>query len=293
LSVTAFRDYLACPLRFYLRHVLRMETLDDAKDGPDALDFGSMVHDALDRMGREESIRTSRDAAAISAFLADAVREWVRTQFGGTHALPVAIAMEAALQRLAALAGVQAGLAAEGWEIVQTENRFTLELDGVTVSGRIDRVDRHRESGLLRIMDYKTSDTARSPAAAHTGTVREDTPETAQVSLGGKTRRWIDLQLPLYDLLYRAATGYTGPLQLAYFNLPKAVTETGVSVWDELDGRLVSSARDCAAEVCRLVRAGVYWPPRDRVEYDDFERLFPAAVTACMTPPLAHAGEAT
>ncbi|MFZ4482328.1 MAG: PD-(D/E)XK nuclease family protein [Rhodoferax sp.] len=47
LSVTAFRDYLECPFRFYLRHVLGMESVDDLKTEPDAMEFGQLIHHAL------------------------------------------------------------------------------------------------------------------------------------------------------------------------------------------------------------------------------------------------------
>ena len=48
MSVTQFIDYLRCPFRFYLKHVLRMEPFDAARDEMDARGFGSLIHDSIE-----------------------------------------------------------------------------------------------------------------------------------------------------------------------------------------------------------------------------------------------------
>ena len=54
LRVTAFADYLKCPLRFYLKHVLGMRKFESPKTEMDALDFGNVLHKALENFAREE-----------------------------------------------------------------------------------------------------------------------------------------------------------------------------------------------------------------------------------------------
>ncbi|NQU39918.1 MAG: PD-(D/E)XK nuclease family protein [Lentisphaerae bacterium] len=272
LSVTAFRDYLACPFRFYLRRILRMEPQDDRKRAPDALDFGIMVHEALQRMGENEELRTCSDARLLTSFLTEQVERYVTRQFGAAPALPIRMAMHAAQQRLEAAAHVQATLAADGWEIIAAETAFSRELGGLTLKGKIDRIDRHRDSGALRLIDYKSKDTSEWPAATHLGTQREDTPEFAQVMVDGKPKRWIDLQLPLYAIFGVEAS--ETPPEPAYFNLPRAISETALLPWPTFDADLASSALDCAEAVTALIRAGTFWPPAERVDYDDFESLF-------------------
>jgi len=285
MSVTAFRAYLACPFRYYLGRELRMEALDDAKTNLDAFDFGNLVHDALEAMGCDDSPRTCDDSARLEAFLLQRADAWVRARYGPRPSLPVLVTLEAAKQRLAAAARVQAQLAADGWEIIRTESTLACVLGGVTIKGKVDRVDRNRRTGVLRIIDYKTSDTATSPAEAHLAAVADDTPDYQQVVVAGKRRRWIDLQLPLYDLLAAADEELAGDRELAYFGLPKAVGHTGVTVWDELTADMLGSSRECAGEIVKRVCRGEFWPPAQRLRYDDFASLLPQAVDECVAPP--------
>lgn len=45
LHVTAFKDYLACPYRFYLKHVLELEVLNDRSIELSARWFGTVAHE--------------------------------------------------------------------------------------------------------------------------------------------------------------------------------------------------------------------------------------------------------
>jgi len=285
LSATQFRDYLACPFRFYLRHVLGMEPLDDEKPGPDELDFGSLVHAVLEKMGQSRALWRCPDEERLGGRLAAEAERWLRARYGRALSLPLTLALEAARNRLAWAARAQVRLVREGWDVVQTERKCEIELGGMRVVGKLDRLDRHRQTGAVRIVDYKTSDKASPPAAAHLGPAREDTPDYARTAVGGKARRWTDLQLPLYRLM-AAADGEAGrEAQVAYFNLPKAAGETGVAPWAELDADLLDSARRCALGVAEKIRNRVFWPPAARVAYDDFERLHAGAIEECFEAP--------
>ncbi len=281
LHVTSFRDYLACPFRFYLKHILKMEGMDDQMMSMDAMDFGNLVHDALRRMADEKEMRTCRHPKQLGDFLRDAAEDWVNERFGKSRPLAVSMQLEAAQQRLVAAAHVQADLAEQGWEIQEAEVSLEMELGGITVSGRIDRIDRNAETGLIRVMDYKTSDKAEDPAAAHFATVREDTREYALLEFEGKDKRWKDLQLPLYGLLLRAHGRLPSPCELGYFSLPKALTKTDVLVGQGFNTELLYAAERCAKGVIEDIRARRFWPPAERIEYDDFEALFPASAEEC------------
>jgi ATP-dependent helicase/nuclease subunit B len=272
LSVTAFRDYLACPFRFYLKHVLGMEALDDAKREPDALDFGNLIHDALRDMALDPAQNESDNPEALGAFLAARAADWVGERFGAIPSLAVSVALDAAVQRLRAAARVQAELRRTGWRIRQAEHRLEVEFEGVTVVGRIDRVDLHPETGRVRVIDYKTSDTPVLPAKAHLAACRADTPDAWRLLQEKRAGRWIDLQLPLYLILLSDSLGDN--VETAYFNLPKAVTDTGVAPWNGLDASVRASAETCARDVIRRIRERAYWPPADRVDRDDFASLF-------------------
>ena len=297
MSVTAFAAYLDCPFRFYLKNVLEMEPLDDWKAEPDPLDFGSLIHQAVEDMGRERKLRRCADPEPLAAFLRGSLERAVAARFGARPPLPVTVLLESARERLSALARLQAQLAAEGWEIAHTETKHTATVHGLVISGRIDRVDRHIKTGALRILDYKTSDSAKPAAEAHLAAPRDETPEFARVTVGGKARRWINLQLPLYRLLFSAAQPLDGAaMELGYINIPKAVTETAVSLWPEFTDDLYQSAMRCAESIVDAIREGRFWPPSPRPQYDDFETLFfgqdPALhATEPVVTPSRRAGE--
>jgi ATP-dependent helicase/nuclease subunit B len=289
LSVTAFRSYLACPFRFYLGNVLNMRALDDSKRELDALDFGSLVHASLEEMGTTD-IWQCDDEDAIADFLIAYIEGAVSRRFPRPAPLPVQVSLDAARQRLRQAARVQVSLTRDGWELQKTEARYEVTLNGMRLRGTVDRVDRQRDTGVLRIIDYKTSDSETSPIDAHIAGCRDETPAFAQVEIKGKAKRWIDLQLPLYHLLLQANGIIDAEAELAYFNLPKAVMQTGVSPWKDWTPGLLDSAHNCAEAVVQHIRDGIFWPPASRVDYDDFELLFPAAPESCFLPIPSNTG---
>ena len=277
VSVTAFRDYLKCPFRFYLKHVLRMETVDAFKSELDALDFGTLCHAALEAMGREPALHDCTDTAVLRDFLVGQVDRRSRDRYGAELTLPLIVQLESARQRLARAAAVQAEQRAAGWVIEHVERKFELELGAVTVSGKIDRVERHAGTGAVRVIDYKTSDKGVPPLAAHARNARreESAPAWARFTIGGKELVWTDLQLPLY--LEALAEEFGGAVVAGYFNLPKATGETALELWPDYDVPWRAAARRCAEGVAAAVAAGIFWPPAEvppRDEDDIFAGLF-------------------
>lgn len=277
VSVTAFRDYLRCPFRFALKHVLKMETVDPFKSELDAMDFGILCHAALEEMGRDPGLRDCTDAAVLREFLLAHVNRRSRDRYGVELTLPLIVQLESARQRLARAAEVQAEQRAAGWLIEHVERKFELNLGAVTVSGKIDRVERHAGSGAVRVIDHKTSDKGVSPPAAHVRSARRDetAPDWARFTIAGKELVWVDLQLPLY--LEALAGEFGVAVGAGYFNLPKAVGETALLLWEDYDAAWRAAARRCAEGVAAGVAAGIFWPPAEvppRNEDDALAGLF-------------------
>lgn len=276
IRVTALRDYLQCPFRFYLRHVLRMEAVDPEKNELDALDFGTLCHAALEQIGVQPALRDSTDAGELRTALWNEFDRAVRRRFGANLTLPLVVQCESARQRLAKAAEIQARERAAGWVIVAVEQPFELPLSGMLVRGKIDRIERHATTGAVRVLDYKTSDAGSTPADAHFERLRpgETPPDWAVVEVDGKLRRWSDLQLPLY--WHALAQNFPGALSAGYFNLPKAAGETGIVLWEDYSPELQRAALRCASEVCAAIQAGRFWPPNEnvRAETDPFAPLF-------------------
>ncbi len=286
LSVTKFRDFLACPFRFYLRHGLRMEARDPEKVELEARDFGNVVHLALEALGDHGWARSSDSSGELEALLAAALDEVVESRYGKRPPIPLVLQARIAQERLRKVARCQADCAAEGWVIEKVEHGIGGEeapwmIGGLPVTGTIDRIERHAD-GRVRLLDYKTSAKATDPAAAHVTFFSsqgkrgaEDFPDWQIVDLpDGRVARWTNLQLPLYCLWAREHYPDATRLECGYFNVPMTLGDTGISCWQQggADSVLASALR-CAEAIADEVRAGRFWPPAGKVTHDDFGGL--------------------
>jgi len=262
LPVTAFRDYLACPYRFYLRRILKLQSSDDAAEELDGGLFGSLIHEVLRQFGLGSS-RDSTDPEEIRQQLRELLQHSAEVQFGRHPLASVLVQLEQLRLRLDGFADKQAERAAAGWSIESTEGEqrehtdavLKVGTDQIILRGRIDRIDIHRATGRRAILDYKSSDSPRSPEKAHQ---RGD--------------QWIDLQLPLYRHLARSL-GITGPVELGYVLLPKDVdkVEFCMAQWTEDQ---LEAADDVARDVVSHIWNGDFWPPTDPAP--DFSEEFAA-----------------
>ncbi|MBX9654609.1 PD-(D/E)XK nuclease family protein [bacterium] len=246
LSVTAFRDYLACPYRFYLRHIMKLELVDDEPAELDPLSFGNLIHDILNDFGNSK-VATSHSKDEIFAHLETLLVNATKVRF--SDALPaVAVQIEQIHARLEAYASWQAKWAAQGWRIrnveVTTRRRSAhLDVDGQPfyLSGRIDRIDINTRTGQLAVMDYKTSESGQSPDKIHRG-----------------KEGWTDLQLPLYRHLLPAIPQIRDDLKqstivLAYMVLPKDIGKVDFleADWTTAD---LKDADETAIQIIREIR---------------------------------------
>jgi ATP-dependent helicase/nuclease subunit B len=247
MSVTSFKDYLASPYLFYLRHVLRLSEQGDAELELDPPSFGALIHGALERFGRSD-VRNSPDAAVIRESVLDHFRTLARERYGPRPPVAVAIQNEHAEVRLSRWADTQAARSNDGWEILHSEwtpkasaepgaspPMIQVPEGAVALRGKIDRIDRHRRTGQVAILDYKSSDTPADPNSTHR---RRD-------------GAWRDLQLPLYRELIRSLD-LSGPITLGYFNIPRDLDRIAVTeaTWTDDDLR---SADDAARSVVSQV----------------------------------------
>jgi ATP-dependent helicase/nuclease subunit B len=281
LSVTAFPSWLACPFRFYLKHVVGMSASEAGRLEWNARDFGSVAHEILERWGRDVEARDLDDADALHRHFGRELDRVVDEWFGSTAPLAVCLQAEALRQRFKWLARVQAGLRADGWEVVDVERKFELALGDWIISGKIDRIDRHRESGVLRVIDYKTGNvdgverehrkkvTAATVLPAHIGA---DTPVVhAGGPDGASSFRWTNLQLPLYALALRDLDGVCAIP--CYFAVGTTEGEVAFSEWQDFSEDLLLAARNCSEWILGRIGEGVFWPPSEKPRYDDFALL--------------------
>jgi ATP-dependent helicase/DNAse subunit B len=247
-SPTALEDYVACPFRFFLRHVLRLEELEEPREEIEVTRRGQAFHRALARLHtqlRAEEVHTPGEAVEryLLTRLTEAVEEYVARapspasktlwRLEGQRLLRAGARYRGHWEKFLepwrplgvaprpAFFEVDFGL--PGPEGTVPVGPLVIRTDGVEVrvSGRIDRVDVADlgEGAGFWIIDYKTGRSAH-----YTGTDLRD------------FRR---LQLTLYALAVEQvllADRGARPLGLAYWlvseNGPKVVLPArGAVTW--------------------------------------------------------------
>jgi hypothetical protein len=241
LSVTAFKNFLACSYRFWLRNVLK---LDDEKDDMFELDyalFGILVHGALEDFGKNESVRNSTNLIEVREYLMNAVDDEVQNVFGNYPYFTIKVQAEMAKHRLRTFADIQIARRKEGWRIVDSERTIEwavgTETDPFIVVGKIDRIDQH-EDGRIQVLDYKTS--SKSVRTVH-GT-------------GGE---WKDLQLPIYRHLADSIGYPIDTLETGYILIGSSenAVKFDFPEWDETE---LQSADDVIEYVIEQVKNQEY-----------------------------------
>ena len=257
LSPTRFRQYLACPYRFFLSY-MKLRAVDDRQQELDAPYFGNLLHNIVEDFGESE-LKDSTDVREIRDYFRKKIHALQHGLFTDDVKPAVRLQIENLKIRLDRFAYLQAKRRQEGWRIAFTEKSdLTYEMmvddEPFTITGRIDRIDQH-DDGSVMIFDYKSSD-------------KRSTPEKAHFKQG----KWVDLQLPLYRHLVKEMN-FTEPVKLGYISIPQTLDEIGfyVADWSEEDFK---SADEATMDAIRGIRNGVFWPPADPAPiFDDFKTI--------------------
>lgn len=275
LRVSELGRYVKCPYSYYLEFVLNLKESDDAARELDAGAFGTLAHVVLAAFGRSDGGR-STDASVVREALRTLLDAEVAARFGEHTRPAVRVQVELLRARLDALATWQAGWAADGWRITHVEAtpppgeeaRFEVDGETITLSGRIDRIDRNELTGQSVILDYKTGDGGKTPADTHQS-----------------KESWIDFQLPMYLHIARALK-IDGPLRVGFVSLPRDTDKVRVhlAAWSDADLR---EADDAARDVVRSILRSVFWPPKPPSSGAFFRDRFDPIVRA--TVPSLHA----
>jgi ATP-dependent helicase/nuclease subunit B len=233
------------------------------------MDYGTFAHAALEPLVQNPDITSPEE---IQQVVVNALDRVIELRYGKTLSAPLQIQRHTLEQRLRALAQHEAQIRSEGWRTVLAEEKVTLEISGITVSGKIDRIDRRGND--FRVLDYKTTDSEQIPEKQLFTTARDHTQEYARITdENGEERAWCDLQLPVYILMLRQLQPDAESVQAGYFNLPKAVSNTGLKIWNTATQAEIQSAENCLRGIVADISRGRFWPPTEKVKYDPFEKI--------------------
>lgn len=277
LGVSHFRNYLSCPYRYYLRHVLQLRAIDDEADELSGMDFGNLVHDLLDPL-IDEPAGSSTCEDTIFKYLSAQLYKHINNTFGSNPMPAIQMQAIAIELRLRKFAEWQADWISQGWEIRRTEWSVTDAIlpdcePELTLRGRIDRLDYNPRTGTWMVFDYKTGDTAI---------------ERRNIFSKGE---WTDLQLPMYRHLVHDEIG-DDPVRLAYVRLSKDLSKP--VLFELADDKFDFEAADeLARQVAADIRADIFWPPSEfsSRQADDFSWITQDAAFRSTYPPDADLGE--
>lgn len=181
VSVSGYASLVACPYRFFARHVLGLGEMDEVSEEMAKSDYGALVHRVLERFhSRHPMLSDLAESTALSALqdcVTDVFAPAIEDDFLATG---WRLRWE---KRLLAYLDWQREQEALGWRWAQAETRVSRVLpldDGSSVElyGRIDRIDRKNNEEGASLLDYKT-----------------------QTAKAIKDRLQDDVQLPAYALL--------------------------------------------------------------------------------------------
>lgn len=157
LSVSSVDVLATDPYAFYAARVLRLRLLAELEEEPGPQWKGTHVHRILDDWHKHDGGRPDALIARARDFLAGEAE----------HPLLRALWEPRLLRHLDWIAGRLAADLEDGVTVDGTELEYKLTYGGVTLSGRIDRIDRTAD-GTLTVIDYKTGG-APSAAAVRAG----------------------------------------------------------------------------------------------------------------------------
>jgi ATP-dependent helicase/nuclease subunit B len=153
ISVTDVDRLKADPFAFYARKMLRLSALDSVDADPSAAWRGSAVHEVLEKWMKEDDCSPEKLRARAEALLASQ----------DAHPLLRALWQPLLTEAIQFIADQVEANQAEGRRPIGSEIWGTTEIAGVTLGGKVDRIDRLADGGLA-IIDYKTGKPPRKKA---------------------------------------------------------------------------------------------------------------------------------
>jgi len=158
VSVSAYASLVACPYRFFARHVLGLGEMDEVSEEMAKSDYGELVHRVLERFHQQHP--------SVSALSEDAALQALRECVAEVFAPAVADNFLATgwrqrwEKRLPGYLAWQRERERGGWRWAQAEAKVSRVLPlaeggSVELYGRIDRIDRGND-GASALYDYKT-----------------------------------------------------------------------------------------------------------------------------------------
>lgn len=178
ISASGYNSLVACPYQYYARHMLRLNELDEVREGVEKRDYGEWAHDILHRFHQQFPVLGDHARAALEQALQRISSEVFAPAVERDYLARAWLLRWQ--QAIPAYLDAQQKNEAEGWRYQNGEVPFEMPLtDELTLHGRIDRVDAQADGAVrvlregryavagnppaypLRVLDYKMMDATR------------------------------------------------------------------------------------------------------------------------------------
>lgn len=156
LSASSLKSFLTCRRQFYYRYVLHLRSHDIPRDLSEERDIGNALHSALEELYREhdhfeepQQIRQTLAKLWGNRKGDDPLERYMKRLW---------------LEKLGAFFEHEALRFTQGWRVAHREKELSTVVEGITLVGRVDRID--RRGGMLEVIDYKSGkfpDTDKEP----------------------------------------------------------------------------------------------------------------------------------
>ncbi|MBO5695404.1 MAG: PD-(D/E)XK nuclease family protein [Lentisphaeria bacterium] len=284
LSVTSFRGLLdpKTVLDTFFERSMKLSCNDYETNELDPMAFGTVCHAALEHFDLNSC---NSEDEAVDALTANFSRELTK-KCGSPLPPAILVQKEMSLRRIAHTAK-QLFAEKDHFDLLKQE----WDLNGgngiifhdMLIKGKIDRIEISKDRTTLRLIDFKTSDKGKTPEETHYKRAGR-----------GTDARFLDLQLPLYRLLLPLDETFWKDVgidpekvkfECGYFNIPKAVTETGYKMWQNMDllldqaERTVDQIREWILNDIRKARIADFTPDANS-NFKEFYRPDPPTALA-------------
>ena len=162
-SASALDTYLQCPIKFYYRHIMRLQEKEEASADLDSQDIGNFVHDVLNKFFEPCIGRKLETRDLLPERMKQLVDELFAQKFGAEPA-GAAYLLKRQIQRQleALLKEYQQPMAEENEIIIKgLEEKISIHALGAKFEGRLDRIEQRGDK--IFILDYKTGPKPSKP----------------------------------------------------------------------------------------------------------------------------------
>ncbi|MEG0586763.1 MAG: PD-(D/E)XK nuclease family protein [Akkermansia sp.] len=325
-SPSSLKNFITCPLRFWIKTGLKLNDSDTVhldKKNLLSTEFGNLLHDILEEFARRYP--AYQEGMSVS-LLRKEILELAQTHFRANYAdealLPLLIQRFSLESRLEQYASIHLNDLKKGWECIEFERTVSdWRLDGHLMNFRIDRIDRH-PNGKICVIDYKSGkiepcQKEHLKCLSEQGIERlpllspdlEPCPSQFANRKALLPHRWINLQLPIYALW--ASEHYGVKASASYYSIPATKKDIQRLDWINLHDPIITDpqgrsyidfARAWASTCMRLITNGqglisaeaLGWSPpeydlfKDIVLQDRIEDLLGIKMQACSPSSNSH-----